>query len=158
MLGVRLFPQVLSDLNFFNVESEQELALRLRTVQRVAVAVIGTCLFVRYEPMLNKNQVVVLYIGVFVGGVCLSAPMSILYLTAVTGCQSAMKGVSRYRENQIGKFVLCVGGVFYCYLVSQGYKKHLADIQLPNLLEKLFKKVEDRVTQPIWDRFYKKSE
>ena len=52
MFGISLFPpQVLSDLNFFNVNSEKELASRLRAVQRVAAAAIGAYLMARYTPI-----------------------------------------------------------------------------------------------------------
>jgi hypothetical protein len=163
-LDIKLFPpQVLSDLNFFRVRDEQELAFRLKTLQRVAVAAIGAYLFVRYEPMLAKQLGlfksplrIVVYMGIHVCSACLSAPMYVLFTTAVTGSLSAMKGVSSYRDNKIGEVVFWVGGVFYCYVVSQGYKKHLESIPSPDFLERLFLKVGNRVYEPLWNRFYKK--
>lgn len=160
MLGIRLFPQVLSDLNFFNVNSPKELAFRLRTVQRVAVAAIGGYLLLRYERTVIKQLGLkcplsgVVRLGFLAGNAYLSVPMAALSMTAIGSYQCAMKVVPNYRDKKIGWLVFNVGMVFYGYILSQFYKDLEIEIS-PNLLERLFQKVEDKLTQPLWDRFYK---
>ena len=90
MFGIQLFPQVLSDLNFFNVKSEDELASRLRAVQRVAVAAIGAYLMVQYHrpillAKLGSSWVArsVVDLAFYLGYHCLSNPqVSPLHLSS----------------------------------------------------------------------------
>jgi len=162
MLGVRLFPpQVLSDLNFFNVKSEKKLALRLRTLQRVAAAAIGTYLMVRYKPILaaklGSSYIAreVANLPFYLGYGCLSFPTVNLIVLGDFGYLSMLDAVSNIRNKEVGWAVANVAFAGMAYFVSQGYRDSDLDIG-PNLLEKLFQKVEDKLTQPLWDRFYKK--
>jgi len=45
------------------------------------------------------------------------------------------------------------------YVLSQLYKRgenNGIDVDMPNFLEKVFQKVENKCTKPLWDRFYAK--
>ena len=160
MFGVRLFPpQVLSDLNFLSVNSKEELATRLRAVQRVAVAAIGAYLWVRYLPILAAKlgsscaAGMVVELAFFVSGACLSYPAAALILAGSRGYLFTMYAVSRIRNKEIGWTVFSVAWIGLSYFWSQDYKMY-AEIG-PNFLERVFQKVEDKLTQPLWDRFYK---
>lgn len=158
MFGVRLFPpQVLSDLNFFNVSSKEELATRLRAVQRVAAAAIGIYLKVRYQPILaakweSKSAAM---LSLYAGYSCLSCPVMLLVLSWFNGYVYTMDALSCIRSREIGWTVLSVSMFGLSYFLSQNYKD--GALTGPNLLEKLFDTVEDKLTQPLWDRFYKKN-
>jgi hypothetical protein len=163
MFGINLFPpQVLSDLNFFNVNSEQELASRLRAVQRVAAAAIGAYLMVRYEPILvaklgSNFFVRVAVAEAFVAGYgCLSVPAMALSISWGYGYELAMGTLAHIRNREIKKRVINVAFSGTFYFLSQIYKDDkYGAMDGPNFLERLFQKVEDRWTQPLWDRFYK---
>ncbi|HEY5235419.1 MAG TPA: hypothetical protein VIJ14_04505, partial [Rhabdochlamydiaceae bacterium] len=126
MLGVRLFPQVLSDLNFFNVRSQTDLASRLRAVQRVVAATLGAYLMVRYEPILiaklgsNCSAEGLVKIAFLVSYGCLSMPTTILILSGVTGYRHMLYAVSSNKE--IGWKVLNVAMVVVCYVNFQNYR------------------------------------
>ena len=158
MLGIRLFPQVLSDLNFFNVNSEKELASRLRAVQRVAATAIGAYLYARYEPILvaRLGGTLILKSAVnfafSVGYCCLSLPSINLFVQWFMGYRVAVSAFRTYENKQFILSAVGVGCFFVSYGIGQIYKEESAS---PNLLEKLFQKVEDTLTQPLWNRFYK---
>ena len=161
MLDVRLFPEVLSDLNFFNVHSSTELGLRLRAVQRVAAAAIGAYLFLRYEPILiaKLGSTLIPRLVVpcaFITGYCfLSYPSTGLVVGGVFGYRGVLQLISCIEDKKIIGIGLSVGLIFSSYCTFQTYKE-AADVPLLNLLEKLFQRVETRYTQSLWDRFYKK--
>src|SRR5579863_4696816 len=97
MLGdIRLFPQVLSDLNFFNVKSEKQLASRLRAVLRVAAAAIGAYLWVRYKPIfaakLGSSFVAMngVDLAFYAGYSCLSFPATVLTVSNILGYKNMM--------------------------------------------------------------------
>ncbi len=161
MLGVRLFPpQVLSDLNFFNVKSEKELTSRLRAVQRVVAAAIGAYLMVRYQPILvaKLGSSCAAEIGVFCvffgGYSCLSYPANMLRASGFLTYDSILNAESSIRNKEIGWTVIEVALVGLWYFGSQMYKD-CAEIG-PNLLERLFQKVEDKVAPPLFRQFYTK--
>jgi hypothetical protein len=159
MLGVSLFPsQVLSDLNFFNVSSKEELASRLRAVQRVSAAAIGAYLMVRYQPILVAKlgsscaAKIGVYLAFFGGYSCLSFPANMLRACGVIAYQSILYAESSIRNKEIGWTVIEVSLVGIAYFGSQIYKAY-AEIG-PNLLERLFQKVEDKYTKPLYRYFY----
>ncbi|HEY5235356.1 MAG TPA: hypothetical protein VIJ14_04185, partial [Rhabdochlamydiaceae bacterium] len=54
-IGEYFPPNVIKELNFFNVKGSTELGYRLRTLQRVVAAAIGAYLFYRYHPLLQSQ-------------------------------------------------------------------------------------------------------
>jgi hypothetical protein len=158
MLGVWLFPQVLSDLNFFNVKSKKELASRLRAVQRVAVAAIGAYLIVRYAPILAAKlggtliSKLAFPFAITVSYWCLSAPSTCLITGGGGGYLAVLAALREYDNKQFIELAISVGLFFTCYICGQVYKK---GGNIPtNLFEKLFQKVEERYAQPLYHRFY----
>jgi hypothetical protein len=159
MSGIQLFPQILSDLNFRNVKSEKELASRLRAVQRVAVAAIGFYLKVHYEPMLKMgcSGAVKTGIGVAVDACycCLSVPTGLLSVSSVFIYEFTMQTLSHIRNKEIGKAVISIACTGLSYFLAQVYKDPEYE-RVPNLLEKVFQKVEDHATPFLWNLIYKK--
>ncbi len=156
MLGVRLFPpQVLSDLNFFNVSSKEELALRLRAVQRVAAAAIGTYLMVRYVAKLGSSFAanVGVRLAFSAGYACLSFPTANLVFSVRAGYLATTRAVSSIRNKEIGWAVADVVFVGMAYFTSQVYRDSAFEIG-PNFLERFFQKVEDKLTESLYRRFY----
>ena len=154
MFGVRLFPQVLSDLNFFNVNSEKELALRLRTVERVAAAAIGEYLIVRYLAKLGSSFAAKkgVFLAFWASYCCLSLPANMLRACGVITYKSILYAESSIRNKEIGWTVIEVALVGLGYFGSQIYKD-FAEMG-PNFLERLFQKVEDKLAPPLYRRFY----
>jgi len=160
MLGVRLFPpQILSDLNFFNVRSEVELASRLRAVQRVAAAAIGAYLTVRSGPILAAKlgcSLAARIVGSLtftVGYGCLSYPAGILISSGGFAYRCTLGAVSSIGNKEIGWAVINVACIGIGYFFSQMYSHSAYEIG-PNLLEKLFQKVEAKLVPPLYRRFY----
>ena len=174
-MRLQLFPQVLSDLNFFNVSSEEELALRLRTVQRVAVAAIGLCLLFRFEPtvfakLASYAPALVNWRGydIFHAAVKVAMPVPFMLLSCpsaalVMGVWWSRCGVSwvvlgfgnRNISAKVSGVILIVGGYWLSQIYKNGANNGI-DVDTPNLLETVFQKVENKCTKPLWDRFYAK--
>ncbi len=158
MTAIKLFPQVLLDLNFFNVKSERELASRLRAVQRVAAAAIGAYLMVRYEPILVAKlggtyiSTAAVSFAFSVSYCCLSTPSTALILGGLYGYRTVLAAFQEYDNKQFIGLAINVGSFFISYVLGQMYKEG-GDAR-PNLFEKLFRKVEERYAQPLYDRFY----
>ena len=160
MFDIRLFPpQVLLDLNFCNVNSEKELASRLRAVQRVVAAAIGAYLYARYEPIfvakLGGTLIAKFAVNIPIsqGYFCLSNPSTCLFMQWFMGYRTGLNVFRKYENKQFISSAVSVGLLFANYVLGQVYKEEGV---YPNFLEKLFQKVEDKVTLPLWDRFYKK--
>ncbi len=169
MFDVRLFPpQVLSDLNFFHVKSERELAFRLRTLQRVVAAAIGAYLMERYMPILaaklgSSYEAYAEAHFTFVAGYgCLSFPIVGLIWSGRVGYLFTRNAVLTVRNIEIGRAVINVVGVSAAYFFSQIYRCSGLEDQDPyleagpNFLERFFQKVEDKLTKPLWVHVYKK--
>lgn len=158
MFGVSLFPpQVLSDLNFFNVKSEKKLASRLRAVQRVAAAAIGAYLMRRYQPILvaklgSSSAAKIVFCAFFGGYSCLSFPANMLRACVAVTCGHILNAESNIRNKEIGGTVIEVAWVGFGYFVSQTYKYYAK--YGPNLLERVFQKVEDTFVPSLYRRFY----
>jgi hypothetical protein len=150
MLGIRLFPQILADLNFFNVNSEKKLTSRLRAVQRAAAAAIGAYLMARYQPGSTSISKSAICAAFTVGSICLSCPSASL-IVQFNGYRIVLLAFRAYENKQFVQLAINIGFFFTSYAIGQMYKKESIS---PNLLEKLFKKVEDKITQPLWERFY----
>ncbi len=161
MSSVTLFPQVLPDLNFFNVSSSTEAAFRLRALQRVALAAVGGYLLVRYSDNLECQLAStwagrsIVRLGLLGLSVCLSAPSTCLALTTAYGPKYAYQAFSAIAKKEIGLAIFLLVGATSSYVVFANYR-HPSLMIGPNLLEKLFQKVEDRYAVPLWNRFYKK--
>lgn len=164
MLGIRLFPpQVLSDLNFFRVRDELELALRLRAVQRVAVAAIGTYLLYRYTPLLASQSSHIsdawLVAGLASGLISytLCSPAFGIFTGGLYFYKGSVDVLSGIKHKDIGSIAWGSFWVLGACYVSQTYKKYqFCFCPSPNLLDKLFIRVADRCAPPLWNRFYKK--
>jgi hypothetical protein len=157
MTAIKLFPpQVLSDLNFLSVNSKEELASRLRAVQRVVAAAIGAYLMVRYQPILGASCAVqtAVYLASIAGYACLSLPALSLVASGFVATHETLGAASHSRNKELGWTVINVAWIGMAYFLSQGYRHAAFEIG-PNFLERVFQKVEDKLTQPLWDRFYK---
>ncbi|HEY5235354.1 MAG TPA: hypothetical protein VIJ14_04175, partial [Rhabdochlamydiaceae bacterium] len=91
----------------------------------------------------------------FVMGYCfLSYPSAGLVVGGVFGYRGVLELIYSIEDRQIIGIAFSVGFIFASYCALQTYKE-TENVPSPNPLEKLFQRVEDRYTQPLWDRFYK---
>jgi hypothetical protein len=161
MSGISLFPpQVISDLNFFNVSSKEDAAFRLRTLQRVALAAVGAYLVLRYESKLTAplgntlTARLVVRLGLMGFSCCLSAPSAVLAWTGFYGIIGVSEIISAIVKKEVGVAVYFLLGTATVYSTFQKYSDSFF-MEAPNLLERVFQKVEDRYAEPLWNRFYK---
>lgn len=156
-------PQVLRDINFFNVRSPTEAAYRLRTLQRVAAAGLGAYLFFRYEP-LKQLQVshipyasAALDIATFFAGYSVCSPAAFLILGGATFYEGSVKILSGAEHKIIGRIVLGALMVGFGYINCHLYRTiDFCFYSSPDPLDKVFTIVAARYSEPMWRRFYSK--
>ena len=164
-IGKAIFPRVIADIDFYHVQSSTDVNHKLRALQRVAIAAIGAYLFYRYHPLLTSQISHIPYASHVVSTVCfligytLCAPAAFLVSGGANIYGGGVKALSGIKHKDIGDIALGTFMVLGGYILCQEYRKYeFCFYPSLNLLDKLFAKIANRYSSPIWLRlrFYAK--
>jgi hypothetical protein len=147
-------PRVLPDINIFNVRSSTELGYKLLALQRVAAAALAVYICYCYWP--SKHRALSAWVDVMpIGGYCLSAPATFLALGGFYIYDGSVRLVLGVKHKNLERIFNGVWRLAIGYFCCHHYRKiALCIFNPPNLLDKVFVRIGNHLSVPLWKRFY----